>query len=856
MSSHLPSLIERISWLKEQWHLYGEAPCSAEALIAPALRLYEDQVLMERPSEFGVLLTLFLCEVLQQVHRREEVATLVARALAWAELDISRREKVALLSWQCRMHSFFQRQEEALTSLAQLSELTRNENDPLLLAQHRRVLAMSLFAQREYRRSIELYRETIELYRRSGDVCGWIGLFTLIAQLHRRLGERDEMLAAYVDCVAGAVTQRRWVEASNASTGIAEEYAERGEHALAELALKDARDLAGRAGTLPVWMELELCATEAVLCALKEDKAGAVALMRKAIESGKALGWRDMSQRLRQIVPWLLDLGQVEEAVTALERAHGLELEAAHEVGRKHMATQLRLLEVDHAKAEQARSVAHSTELAARNQALERANATLEELGGVGRNIAGILNANAIFSALDTHVHALLDVTAFVIYQLEEDGRTLKMVFGVEGGQAVPPHITRLDSPISKAALCARERREVIADLSQGHEVMVPGTLANLSVMFSPLVVGERLLGVMTIQSSKAKAYAEREVAIFRTLCAYGAIALANAQAQAQLVQAEKMASLGQLVANVAHEINTPIGAVKSSGANIADGLKEALAELPKLGRLLSRDDEQHFIALVSKAYMPSGPFSSREERAARRDLSGQLQAAGLENSERKARLLMQLRAQDGWQEHLPLFRHPDYEIIQSSAERLAAIINNTGNINLAVERVSKMVLALKGFAKAEQADEWEHVDVRQALDTVLTVYQQHVKQGLELVLECEDLGPLHCVREDMSQLWTHLIHNALQAMEYKGRLSIGIHSRRHAGRREAVLSVGDSGHGIPDEIRPRIFDAFFTTRRAGEGSGLGLYLIKKMVDKHQGRIEVQTSEGVGTTIAVHLPLN
>ncbi|MCV2422290.1 sensor histidine kinase [Paucibacter sp. DJ2R-2] len=425
MSSHLPSLIERSNWLKAQWHLYGEAPCSAEALIEPALRLYEDQVLMERPSEFGVLLTLFLCELLQQVHRREEVATLVERALAWAGLDISRREKVALLSWQCRMHSFFQRQEEALTSLAQLSELTRNENDPLLLAQHRRVLAMSLFAQREYRHSIELYRETIELYRLSGDVCGWIGLFTLIAQLHRRLGERDAMLAAYIDCVAGAVAQRRWVEASNASTGIAEEYAERGEHALAERALKDARDLAGRASTLPVWMELELCATEAVLCALKEDKAGAVVLMRKAIESGKALGWRDMSQRLRQIVPWLLELRQGEEAVAALERAHGLELEAAHEVGRKHMAIQLRLLEVDHAKAEQARSATHASELAARNQALEQALAKQYELQTELIEASKLATLGSLLAGMSHELNTPLGTTLVAVSTLADMSRQL-----------------------------------------------------------------------------------------------------------------------------------------------------------------------------------------------------------------------------------------------------------------------------------------------------------------------------------------------------------------------------------------------------------------------------------------------
>ena len=106
------------------------------------------------------------------------------------------------------------------------------------------------------------------------------------------------------------------------------------------------------------------------------------------------------------------------------------------------------------------------------------------------------------------------------------------------------------------------------------------------------------------------------------------------------------------------------------------------------------------------------------------------------------------------------------------------------------------------------------------------------------------------CRPDELNQVWTNLIHNALQAMKFAGTLTIGI---RRVGD-EAVVSVGDTGCGIPESIRTKIFDAFFTTKPIGEGSGLGLDIARKIVAKHGGRIEVHSELGVGTTFSVYLP--
>ena len=133
----------------------------------------------------------------------------------------------------------------------------------------------------------------------------------------------------------------------------------------------------------------------------------------------------------------------------------------------------------------------------------------------------------------------------------------------------------------------------------------------------------------------------------------------------------------------------------------------------------------------------------------------------------------------------------------------------------------------------------------------MLTIYQNQIKQGIELVRRFDELPLVPCLPDEINQVWTNLIHNALQAMGRTGTLTIGL--RQEAGN--ALISVGDTGCGIPPELRDRIFDPFFTTKPAGEGTGLGLEIVRKIVEKHGGRIAVDSEVGRGSTFTVSLPI-
>lgn len=135
-------------------------------------------------------------------------------------------------------------------------------------------------------------------------------------------------------------------------------------------------------------------------------------------------------------------------------------------------------------------------------------------------------------------------------------------------------------------------------------------------------------------------------------------------------------------------------------------------------------------------------------------------------------------------------------------------------------------------------------------IETVLTLYDNQIKQGVEVIRNYRDLPPILCYPDELNQVWTNLIHNALHAMANRGTLTVEVTQEGQ----QAKISITDSGSGIPPEIQSKIFDPFFTTKPPGEGSGLGLDIVKKIIIKHSGQIAVESQPG-RTTFSVLLPI-
>ena len=320
---------------------------------------------------------------------------------------------------------------------------------------------------------------------------------------------------------------------------------------------------------------------------------------------------------------------------------------------------------------------------------------------------------------------------------------------------------------------------------------------------------------------------------------------------QEQLIFSEKMAALGQLIAGIAHEINSPLGAIKGS----AETLIETLPNLLRLLSSLQAQDPQTVSTLWSwiqnTLLAKERPIlTSREERALRKRFAARLEEAGLPDAESAARRLVEagLHQENDLDPILSLLHIPEtIDLIYL----LGQLRLQLENILLASQRTRKVVFALKSYVHTS-GDRSTPVltDLPESIDTILTLYQNQLKQGVEVETYYDPALPkLYLFADEIGQVWTNIIQNAIQAMNGQGRLRIEAQLNSDFIR----VSFTDNGPGIPPEILPRIFEPFFTTKSRGEGTGLGLDICRRIVEKHHGRLEVSSQPGQ-TTFHVLLP--
>ena len=318
---------------------------------------------------------------------------------------------------------------------------------------------------------------------------------------------------------------------------------------------------------------------------------------------------------------------------------------------------------------------------------------------------------------------------------------------------------------------------------------------------------------------------------------------------QDQLVRSEKLASLGQLVAGIAHEINTPIGAVNASAEILQERIRTSLTELVGQSDPTVAEQLSVALALVDQAAGRSR-LGGREGRRARKALAKQLEDGGVADPMALADSLLEVgyRPDEAiWQS---LLERSDILDVVAVANRVSPLVRNADNVKLAAQKARKIVLALKTFSHQGGAGERHPVAVAASIQTVLTLYENQLKTGVQVEFAVPEAHMVLADADTLTQVWTNLVQNAIQAMKGEGRL--WIRSTEHAGDRYRVM-VGNDGPAIPAHVQERMFEAFFTTKPPGEGTGLGLDIVQNIVEEHGGTISV-VSNDAETVFTVELP--
>jgi signal transduction histidine kinase len=270
-------------------------------------------------------------------------------------------------------------------------------------------------------------------------------------------------------------------------------------------------------------------------------------------------------------------------------------------------------------------------------------------------------------------------------------------------------------------------------------------------------------------------------------------------ESQVQLVQAEKMSSLGQLVAGIVHEINTPLLYVVNNATIITENIEELRSA-------------------VEKATQVAGLLKTRASTDP--EVADAITA---------------------------LTDSVDVSAVDESMDEIASLAQDSSD---GLNQISELVNSLKDFSRLDRAAE-DYFDVRDGLEKTLLITKNMLKYGIEVNKEFSDVPKILCSPSRINQVFINLITNAVQAMDGQGFLGI----RAWSDDQWVKVCISDTGSGIEDEHLEKITDPFFTTKPVGQGTGLGLSIVSKIIEEHGGRLEIDSSVGEGTDVTICLPL-
>ena len=320
-------------------------------------------------------------------------------------------------------------------------------------------------------------------------------------------------------------------------------------------------------------------------------------------------------------------------------------------------------------------------------------------------------------------------------------------------------------------------------------------------------------------------------------------------------LQNEKMISLGRLSAGLAHELNNPAAAIERSAAYLGRRLEDverAARSLSASGLTEAQFDAIDAVRNACAAGPESGVRSPIEQAEHEEEIADWLQAHGLEGAAAEAlsETAVTLEALDRLAASV---QGPALNAAVSWAAAGCIVRRLTSEIQDAATRVSGLVLAVKGFTHMDQATIAEAVDLAQSLSNTVAVLKAKARsKSVAVSVKLEpDLPRVRGFAGELNQIWGNLIDNALDAVSESGR--VDVLAGRHNGR--ICVRISDNGSGIPAEIRDRIFDPFFTTKPAGLGTGLGLDIVRRLVQHNDGTIDVESEPG-RTEFRVTLPID
>ncbi|MBW7858513.1 MAG: HAMP domain-containing histidine kinase, partial [Leptonema sp. (in: Bacteria)] len=337
-------------------------------------------------------------------------------------------------------------------------------------------------------------------------------------------------------------------------------------------------------------------------------------------------------------------------------------------------------------------------------------------------------------------------------------------------------------------------------------------------------------------------------------------------EATNQMIQSEKMAMLGVMVAGVAHELNTPSGVILNAAKNLQETVESFVGRPPPEGNFSEIVQLFNYHIQSGNTALPTSAFQLR------RQLQKSLEALHIDKSKELAsffvdhnffsdasevteeKLILRLENETLTTKIITMYKSLSIESktkMLSELEDLAGIHRNAKNILSSASNISRLVKALRIYSRSGSGD-FVQANIEESLETTLEILSSIWKHGIEIDRNYNHIPKIECDPDQLNQVWSNLLMNAYHASRSSKRPKIVITTELNNS--EIVVRIQDSGTGIPKEIREKIWDPFFTTKEQGEGTGLGLSIVRRIVENHNGIIYFETGKS-GTEFFIRLPV-
>jgi signal transduction histidine kinase/predicted CoA-binding protein len=322
------------------------------------------------------------------------------------------------------------------------------------------------------------------------------------------------------------------------------------------------------------------------------------------------------------------------------------------------------------------------------------------------------------------------------------------------------------------------------------------------------------------------------------------------------LRQSEKMAQLGTLTAGIAHELNNPAAAAQRGTSQLnleVAKLLDTQIELSKLSMSNeSWDRLDHLISLIREKASQHDDIDALERSDREYEIEDWLNAHDIPEAWEIAPTLVNLGFSEDQLDELTVdFPADQFPKVVAWMDASFNTFSLLEEINQGSERISEIVKSLKTYVYLDQAPV-QAVDIHEGLNNTLVMLRHKLKEGVKVTRNyAEGLPKIQAYGSELNQVWTNIIDNAIDAMNGKGEISITTHQEGDW----VVVEIEDNGPGIPDDIKEKIFSPFFTTKAVGKGTGLGLNISYKIIEKHAGEVKVFSKPGK-TRFQVSLPID